>query len=67
MANRTDSDDDDDDVTIIVLENDDENDEVLAHGWIDQNSPEMQERRRNVLLSELQRIQRASFLSLIHI
>lgn len=61
MTDITDSDDDDDDVTIIVLENDDENDEVLAHGWIDQNSPEMQERRRNVLLSELQRIQRASF------
>ena len=57
-----DDDDDDDDVTVIVLENDDENDEVLAHGWIDQDSPEMQERRRNVLLRELQRVQRASFI-----
>jgi len=45
-----------------VVENDDENDEVLAHGWIDQDSPEMQERRRNVLLRELQRVQRASFI-----
>jgi len=60
--NNYNEEEDDDDVTIIVLENDDENDEVLAHGWIDQDSPEMQERRRNVLLRELQRVQRASFI-----
>lgn len=52
---------DDDNVTVIVLENS-EDDEVMAHGWVDQDSPEMQERRRNVLLRELQRVQRASFI-----
>ena len=54
-------DDEDDDVTVIVLENSPD-DEVMAHGWVDQDSPEMQERRRNVLLRELQRVQRASFI-----
>mmetsp|Transcript_14655 Transcript_14655/g.29994 ORF Transcript_14655/g.29994 Transcript_14655/m.29994 type:complete len:135 (-) Transcript_14655:359-763(-) len=54
--------DDDDDVTVIVLENAVDEDEVMAHGWVDQDSPEMQERRRNVLLRELQRVQRASFV-----
>ena len=53
--------DEDDNVTVIVLENS-EDDEVMAHGWVDQDSPEMQERRRNVLLRELQRVQRASFI-----
>eukprot|EP00531_Pseudo-nitzschia_arenysensis_P019794 CAMPEP_0116136564 /NCGR_PEP_ID=MMETSP0329-20121206/11791_1 /TAXON_ID=697910 /ORGANISM="Pseudo-nitzschia arenysensis, Strain B593" /LENGTH=131 /DNA_ID=CAMNT_0003631439 /DNA_START=288 /DNA_END=683 /DNA_ORIENTATION=+ len=53
--------DDDDNVTVIVLENNTD-DEVMAHGWVDQDSPEMQERRRNVLLRELQRVQRASFV-----
>lgn len=52
---------DDDNVTVIVLENN-ADDEVMAHGWVDQDSPEMQERRRNVLLRELQRVQRASFI-----
>ena len=56
-----DDDDEDDDVTVIVLENSGDDDEVMAHGWVDQDSPEMQERRRNVLLRELQRVQRASF------
>ena len=54
-------DEDDDNVTVIVLEND-ADDEVMAHGWVVQDSPEMQERRRNVLLRELQRVQRASFI-----
>ena len=54
--------DEDDDVTVIVLENSGDDDEVMAHGWVDQDSPEMQERRRNVLLRELQRVQRASFI-----
>mmetsp|Transcript_5231 Transcript_5231/g.15219 ORF Transcript_5231/g.15219 Transcript_5231/m.15219 type:complete len:135 (+) Transcript_5231:1-405(+) len=53
---------DDDDVTVIVLENSADENEVMAHGWVDQDSPEMQERRRNVLLRELQRVQRASFV-----
>ncbi len=55
------ADEDDDNVTVIVLENNTD-DEVMAHGWVDQDSPEMQERRRNVLLRELQRVQRASFI-----
>lgn len=52
----------DDNVTVIVLENSADDGEVMAHGWVDQDSPEMQERRRNVLLRELQRVQRASFI-----
>jgi len=55
-------DEEDDDVTVIVLENSADDGEVMGHGWVDQDSPEMQERRRNVLLRELQRVQRASFI-----
>jgi len=64
VANTADTNDDndDDDVTVIVLENSADDGEVMAHGWVDQDSPEMQERRRNVLLRELQRVQRASFV-----
>lgn len=54
--------DNDDDVTVIVLEAGDDEDEMVGNGWIDQDSPEIQERRRNVLLRELQRVQRASFI-----
>ena len=54
--------DHDDDVTVIVLEAGDDEDEMIGSGWIDQDSPEIQERRRNVLLRELQRVQRASFI-----
>lgn len=52
----------DDDVTVILL---DQNAESQGHGaleWIEQTGPEMEERRRNVLLRELRRVQRASFL-----
>ena len=51
----------DDDVTLIVLDQrpGDANDQY-GLGWIDQDSPEMEERRRNVLLRELQRVQRMS-------
>ena len=59
---RREEDDEDDNVTVIVLENSADDGEVMAHGWVDQDSPEMQERRRNVLLRELQRVQRASFI-----
>ena len=59
---RREEDDEDDNVTVIVLENSADDGEVMAHGWVDQDSPEMQERRRNVLLRELQRVQRASFV-----
>jgi hypothetical protein len=53
---------DDDDVTVIML---DQTAESQGHGaleWIEQTGPEMEERRRNVLLRELRRVQRASFL-----
>jgi hypothetical protein len=57
-------DDDDDDVTVIVLERGADNTfgEPVNAQWADQDSPEMEERRRNVLLRELQRVQRASFI-----
>jgi hypothetical protein len=62
-------DDDDDDMTIIGLDQDPEqgnNDQQSAAlAWIEQNGPEMEERRRNVLLRELQRVQRASFIHFI--
>ena len=54
--------DDDDDITVVVLESGEDDDEMIGSGWIDQDSPEIQERRRNVLLRELQRVQRASFI-----
>lgn len=61
--------DDDDDMTIIGLDQDPEqgaNDQQSAAlAWIEQNGPEMEERRRNVLLRELQRVQRASFIHFI--
>jgi hypothetical protein len=56
------NDTDDDDVTVIVLEAGEDEDEMVGNGWIDQDSPEIQQRRRNVLLRELQRVQRASFI-----
>lgn len=63
------ADDDDDDMTIIGLDQDPEqgaNDQQSAAlAWIEQNGPEMEERRRNVLLRELQRVQRASFIHFI--
>lgn len=59
---NSDSDDDDDDHTVIVLEQGMDNEHQAPSVWADQNSPEMEERRRNVLLRELQRVQRASFI-----
>mmetsp|Transcript_126476 Transcript_126476/g.188731 ORF Transcript_126476/g.188731 Transcript_126476/m.188731 type:complete len:142 (-) Transcript_126476:25-450(-) len=57
------NDDDDDDLTVIVLEQGPENgNDQFGLGWAEQDSPEMEERRRNVLLRELQRVQRASFI-----
>lgn len=57
-------DDDDDDVTIIMLDQTirrgSANDDAFA--WINASSPEMEERRRAVLVQELRRVQRASFL-----
>lgn len=57
--------DDDDNMTIILVDNtsiDDDQGQRLAMDWISQTGPEMEERRRHVLIRELNRIQRASFL-----
>ena len=58
-------DEDDDDMTVIILENGPDSpngDNQFGLGWAEQDTPEMEERRRNVLLRELQRVQRASFI-----
>lgn len=59
---ESDGDDDeesDDDVTVIVLDQNANDDDVGGGVFVDHDSPEMRERRRNVLLRELQRVQRA--------
>lgn len=59
---------DDDDVTIIGLDNlleQGEDHRATALAWIEQNGPEMEDRRRNILVSELQRVQRSSFIHFI--
>mmetsp|Transcript_780 Transcript_780/g.1869 ORF Transcript_780/g.1869 Transcript_780/m.1869 type:complete len:175 (-) Transcript_780:108-632(-) len=72
-AATTDHDDDDDDITVIVLDqtaaentnnpNRNPNRAQEALAWIDQaGSPELEERRRVVLMRELRRVQRASFV-----
>lgn len=67
--NNNDVDDDDDDVTIIMLDhnvaNDSRNRPEDAFAWIESNAPEMEERRRNVLVRELRRVQRASFIHFV--
>lgn len=65
LSTDNDASNDDDDVTVIVLEHADDEDEMVGNGWIDQDSPETRERRRNVLLRELQRVQRASFIHFV--
>ena len=69
-SNRDDEDDDDDDVTIIMLDhnvaNDNRNNRPEdAFAWIESNAPEMKERRRTVLVRELRRVQRASFIHFV--
>ena len=56
--------DDDDDVTVIVLDNSDSNNLIRSEmmSWIERAGPEMEERRRHVLMRELRRVQRASFI-----
>jgi hypothetical protein len=54
-------DDDDDNVTIILLDSDSPN-QGISMDWIEQQGPEMEQRRRAVLLRELKRVQRASFI-----
>ena len=62
------NDEDDDDITIIMLDqnviNNGRNHED-AFAWIDSTSPEMEERRRSVLMRELRRVQRASFIHFV--
>lgn len=52
----------DDDITVIVLDRANNMDSTAASLWAEQDSPEMEDRRRQVLLRELQRVQRASFI-----
>eukprot|EP00977_Amphora_coffeiformis_P008306 scaffold1878_cov170-Amphora_coffeaeformis.AAC.19 len=64
-----DDDDDDDDITIIMLDqnvvNESRSRQEDAFAWIDSTAPEMEERRRSVLVRELRRVQRASFLHFV--
>ena len=52
---------DDDDETVIVLDRQNTMDSGASF-WAEQDSPELEERRRSILLRELQRVQRASFM-----
>lgn len=51
---------DDDDVTVIFLDNAENGADMMS--WMDRAGPEMEARRRQVLLRELRRVQRASFI-----
>eukprot|EP00525_Craspedostauros_australis_P009870 CAMPEP_0198117636 /NCGR_PEP_ID=MMETSP1442-20131203/18746_1 /TAXON_ID= /ORGANISM="Craspedostauros australis, Strain CCMP3328" /LENGTH=189 /DNA_ID=CAMNT_0043775729 /DNA_START=46 /DNA_END=615 /DNA_ORIENTATION=- len=53
---------DDDDMTVILLDHTANDLDEGDNAFVDHDSPEMQERRRNVLLRELRRVQRASFI-----
>jgi len=59
----------DDDVTVILLDaqttDDPQSYSGISFDWIQQQGPEMEERRRIVLLRELKRLQRASFLHFV--
>lgn len=59
--------DDNDDMTIIGLDHDPAigNGHSAGFSWIEQDGPAMEEHRRNVLLRELQRVQRASFIHFV--
>jgi hypothetical protein len=55
-------------LTIIGLDQDPQDNhdyDAAALAWMEQNGPEIERRRRNVLLRELQRVQRASFIHFI--
>lgn len=62
MAPSKDAEEDDDDVTVILLDDTAQNGDAgaVALDWIEQQGPEMEERRRAILLRELQRTQRVS-------
>lgn len=55
---------DDDDVTVIVLDHtpEDANGQRLMISWTGEAGPQVEERRRAIMLRELQRVQRTSFL-----
>lgn len=55
------NDDDDDDVTVILLDHNDSPDNMISMDWMEQQGPELEARRRAILVSELQRTQRISF------
>ena len=59
--------DDSDDMTVIGLDQDMARGNARSAGlsWIEQDGPAMEEHRRNVLLRELQRVQRASFIHFV--
>ena len=59
-----DDDDDDDDVTVIVLDHSPEDAEGqrLTIAWTGEAGPAVEERRRSIMLRELQRVQRTSFM-----
>ena len=54
----------DDDVTVIVLDHspEDSNGQRLTIAWTGEAGPQVEERRRAIMLRELQRVQRTSFL-----
>lgn len=58
---------DDDDVTVIFLDaqTDDAQYSGMSFDWIQQQGPEMEQRRRSVLLREINRMQRSSFLHFV--
>jgi hypothetical protein len=61
-------DDDDDNVTVIFLDHDASQRQAggtIAFDWIEQHGPEMEERRRALLLRELKRSQRNSFVQFL--
>lgn len=55
---------DDDDVTVILLDHNDLHqspDTMISMDWMEQQGPELEARRRAILVQELQRTQRISF------
>ena len=63
-GDKDDDDDDDDDVTVIVLDHSPEDAEGqrLTIAWTGEAGPAVEERRRSIMLRELQRVQRTSFM-----
>jgi hypothetical protein len=55
-------DEDDDDVTVIMLDQRPDEGGRFTIAWQGEAGPQVEERRRNIMLQELQRVQRTSFL-----